>query len=217
MRETKIIAVILGICACVAASSVKAATIPAGTTLTVSTVSAFSSKTVVGRSFRGETRSGRLGQWTRSIESWKQSIRKDRVVSLQSAQKRSADSGTHLRLGERPQRRCENECVPAGKPADDGASGAVWSYSRHVSDYPRHRYAVPATSTSHVVTAASPTVDDDHRSPLQKQGSAKATPAFCRSQRAACVTVVGEAVGSPRFRRRIRSSSAMVCGSWHAP
>ena len=54
MRETKIIAVILGICACVAASSVKAATLPAGTTITVSTVSAFSSKTVVGRSFEGK-------------------------------------------------------------------------------------------------------------------------------------------------------------------
>ena len=37
MRETKIIAVLLGICVCVAASSVTAATIPAGTTLTVST------------------------------------------------------------------------------------------------------------------------------------------------------------------------------------
>ena len=35
MKETKIIAVILGTCACVAASSVTAATIPAGTTLTV--------------------------------------------------------------------------------------------------------------------------------------------------------------------------------------
>ena len=54
MRETKIIAVILGICPCVAASSVTAATIPAGTTLTVSSVSPFSSKTVVGRSFEAK-------------------------------------------------------------------------------------------------------------------------------------------------------------------
>ena len=38
MRETKIIAVLLGICACVAASSVTAATIPAGTTLAVTTL-----------------------------------------------------------------------------------------------------------------------------------------------------------------------------------
>src|SRR4030095_15731957 len=38
----------------IAASSVNAATIPAGTTLTVSTVSAFSSKTVVGRSFEAK-------------------------------------------------------------------------------------------------------------------------------------------------------------------
>jgi hypothetical protein len=54
MKETKIIAVILGTCACVAASSVTAATIPAGTTLTVSTVSLISSQTVVGRSFEAK-------------------------------------------------------------------------------------------------------------------------------------------------------------------
>jgi hypothetical protein len=54
MRQTKIIAVLLGICACFAASFVNAATIPTGTTLAVSTVSQFSSKTVVGRTFEGK-------------------------------------------------------------------------------------------------------------------------------------------------------------------
>ena len=54
MNQTQIIALASVICACVAASSVNAATIPAGTTLTVSAVSAFSSKTVVGRSFEGK-------------------------------------------------------------------------------------------------------------------------------------------------------------------
>ena len=54
MKQAKITAVISVICACVAVTSVKAATIPAGTTLTVSTVSAFSSKTVVGRSFEAK-------------------------------------------------------------------------------------------------------------------------------------------------------------------
>jgi hypothetical protein len=54
MKQTKTIPIIFVICACVAASSVNAATIPAGTTLTVSTVSAFSSKTVVGRSFEAK-------------------------------------------------------------------------------------------------------------------------------------------------------------------
>ena len=52
MNQTKIIAVIA--ITCVAASFVNAATIPAGTTLTVSTVSQFSSKTVVGRTFEGK-------------------------------------------------------------------------------------------------------------------------------------------------------------------
>jgi hypothetical protein len=54
MNQAKIIALISVICAGVAASSVNAATIPAGTTLTVSTVSQFSSKTVVGRSFEAK-------------------------------------------------------------------------------------------------------------------------------------------------------------------
>jgi len=54
MRKTKIIAVILGICVCVAASSVTAATIPAGTTLTVSSVSPFSSRGAVGKTFEAK-------------------------------------------------------------------------------------------------------------------------------------------------------------------
>jgi hypothetical protein len=45
--------VIAVICGCFAASSANAATIPAGTTLTVSSVSSFSSKTVVGRTWEG--------------------------------------------------------------------------------------------------------------------------------------------------------------------
>ena len=54
MKQTKIIAVISVISACLAASSVNAATLPAGTTLSVSTVSSFSSKTVVGRTWEGK-------------------------------------------------------------------------------------------------------------------------------------------------------------------
>ena len=54
MRKTKIIAVTSIICAYAAAQSLNAATIPAGTTLTVSTVSQFSSKTAVGRSFEAK-------------------------------------------------------------------------------------------------------------------------------------------------------------------
>jgi hypothetical protein len=37
----------------------------------------------------------------------------------------------------------------------DGASGAVWSYSRHASDYPWNLDAVPASAISDVVAAAS--------------------------------------------------------------
>jgi ABC-type thiamine transport system substrate-binding protein len=52
MNQTKIIAVIA--IACVAASFVNAAKLPAGTTITVSAVSSFSSKTPPGRSFEGK-------------------------------------------------------------------------------------------------------------------------------------------------------------------
>jgi len=54
MKQTKVIAVISVICACVAASSVNAATIPAGTTITVSAVSSFTSKTPPRRSFEAK-------------------------------------------------------------------------------------------------------------------------------------------------------------------
>ena len=54
MKLTKSIPVIYVICACVAASSVNAPTIPAGPTLPVSTVSLITSQSVVGRSFEAK-------------------------------------------------------------------------------------------------------------------------------------------------------------------
>lgn len=51
MKKTKTIAVITVICACFAASSAIAATIPAGTTIAVSTVSLITSQDAVGSSF----------------------------------------------------------------------------------------------------------------------------------------------------------------------
>jgi hypothetical protein len=54
MKLTKSIPVISVICACVGASSVTAATIPAGTTLIVSTVSLITSQSVVGRTFEAK-------------------------------------------------------------------------------------------------------------------------------------------------------------------
>jgi len=54
MKQTKVIVVISVVCACVAASSLNAATIPAGTTITVSAVSSFTSKTPVGRTWEGK-------------------------------------------------------------------------------------------------------------------------------------------------------------------
>jgi hypothetical protein len=54
MNQTKIIVVISVICASIAVSSLNAATIPAGTILTVSTVSLVTSQSIVGRSFEAK-------------------------------------------------------------------------------------------------------------------------------------------------------------------
>jgi hypothetical protein len=54
MIQNKFLTLIATCCACFAASSLNAATIPAGTTLTVSTVSLISSQTVPGRSFEAK-------------------------------------------------------------------------------------------------------------------------------------------------------------------
>jgi hypothetical protein len=54
MIPYKFIIVIGVVCTCFAASTLNAATIPAGTTLTVSTVSLVTSQSVVGRSFEAK-------------------------------------------------------------------------------------------------------------------------------------------------------------------
>jgi hypothetical protein len=54
MIPDKFTAVIAIICVCFAASSLNAATIPAGTTLTIRTVSSISSKDAVGRTFAAQ-------------------------------------------------------------------------------------------------------------------------------------------------------------------
>jgi hypothetical protein len=54
MIRYKFIAAIATVCVCFVASSLNAATIPAGTTLTVTTVSLVTSQTVVGRSFEAK-------------------------------------------------------------------------------------------------------------------------------------------------------------------
>ena len=54
MKYSKFTAVIAAICACVAASSLSAATIPAGTALTVKTTSQISEREPVGRTFTGQ-------------------------------------------------------------------------------------------------------------------------------------------------------------------
>jgi hypothetical protein len=54
MKPTKSSSVIAAICVCIAASSANAATIPAGTTITVSTVSLITSQNAVGSTFEAK-------------------------------------------------------------------------------------------------------------------------------------------------------------------
>ena len=54
MNQPKIIALTSVICACVAASSLNAATIPAGTTITATTVSLITSQQAVGSTFEAK-------------------------------------------------------------------------------------------------------------------------------------------------------------------
>jgi hypothetical protein len=54
MKLTKTSSVIAAICVCIAAASVNAATIPAGTTITVSTVSLITSQNAVGSTFEAK-------------------------------------------------------------------------------------------------------------------------------------------------------------------
>ena len=96
MRETKIIAVILGICVCVAASSVTAATIPAGTTLTVNTVSLISSQTAVGRSFEAKIAQDVSVKGNVVLKAGTKVFGKVSVFSCQSSQIRTTRCGTCL-------------------------------------------------------------------------------------------------------------------------
>ena len=54
MIRNKFNTVIVAVCACFVASSLNAATIPAGTTLAVTTVSLLTAQDVVGRSFEAK-------------------------------------------------------------------------------------------------------------------------------------------------------------------
>jgi hypothetical protein len=54
MKHSKLIAGIAAICACVAASSLSAATIPAGTSITIKTTSQISERDPKGRTFTGQ-------------------------------------------------------------------------------------------------------------------------------------------------------------------
>src|SRR5215471_7006470 len=54
MKHSKFIAGMAAICACVAASSLSAATIPAGTALPIKTTSQISGRDAVGRTFTGQ-------------------------------------------------------------------------------------------------------------------------------------------------------------------
>jgi hypothetical protein len=77
MKRNKFIVIISIICACFAASSSHAATMPAGTTLTVSTASSISSQDPVGRTFAAQINQDGHRWGEGSVESWNKGVWKD--------------------------------------------------------------------------------------------------------------------------------------------
>ena len=131
MKQTKIIAVISVICACVAASSVNAATIPAGTTLTVSTVSLISSQTVVGRSFEAKIAQNVsvkgnvvLKAGTKAFGKVSSSRRNPRKSEPLTVELTSVSvNGRNVAV--------KTNSVATARPTANSAPGALWTYRRH--------------------------------------------------------------------------------------
>ena len=131
MIRNKFNTVIVAVCACFVASSLNAATIPAGTTLTVTTVSLVTSQDVVGRSFEAKIAQDVSVNGNVLLKAGTKAFGKIRSSRANPRKIRAAHCGTDVRFGERTQRRGEDEQRPAGKPAPNSATGAVWTYRRH--------------------------------------------------------------------------------------
>src|SRR5205085_416526 len=87
-----------------------------------------------------------------SVESWNEGVRKNQVLSRESAQIRATHPGTYVAFGERTQGRSKHQQRPTGKRATDGAPGAVWTYGWYIDSQPGHQNAVSTCATSRVIT-----------------------------------------------------------------
>jgi hypothetical protein len=133
MNRTKIIAVISAVCASVAGSSVNAATIPAGTTLTVNTVSLITSQDAVGSSFEAKIAqdvsvkgSVLLKAGTKAfgkVSSSRRNPRKSASLSVELASVSVNGRNVPVKTND----------VRTARPTANSAPGALWTYRRHDS------------------------------------------------------------------------------------
>jgi len=133
MRPNKYIVSIAIVCASFAVPCLNATTIPAGTTLTISTVSLITSQDAVRSSFEAKLAQDVSVKGHVVIESWNKGIWEGQLFSSQSPQVRATFCGTGVRFGERTQCGGENEQRRTARPTANSATGAVRAHCRHNS------------------------------------------------------------------------------------
>ena len=138
-----------------ATGSLNAATIPAGTMLTVSTVSLISSQTVVGRSFEAKLAKNISVKGSVVLKAGTKSFGK--ITSSRANPRKSGPTrrGTLLNRGKWTQDPGKNQRHPASRASPDSATSPLRTYRRHNSGQSRHHAAVRAPATCHDLMLAS--------------------------------------------------------------
>ena len=134
MKQTKIIAVISVICACVAASSLNAATLPAGTTLTVNAVSQFCSRAVVGRTFEAKLAQDVSVNGKVLLKAGSKAFGK--IASSRSNPRKNDPLTVELTSVSVNGRNVpvKTNAFQPGSPTGHSTPGALWTYRRNISD-----------------------------------------------------------------------------------
>ena len=132
MIQNKFHTVIAAVGVCFAASSLNAATIPAGTTLNISTASSISSQDPVGRTFAAQIDRDVAVKGTvvlkagtkafGKIRSSRANPHKSEPLSLELTS--ISVNGRNVAV--------KTNGVPTGYPDDDRTTGALWTYRRHI-------------------------------------------------------------------------------------
>ena len=135
MIRNKFYTVIAAVCVCFAASSLNAATIPAGTTLNVSTASSISSQDPVGRSFAVEIDQNVAVKGTVLLKAGTKAFGK--IKSSRANSRRSEPLTLELTSISVNGRNVaiKTHSVQPGSPTSNSATGTVWTYRGHIDRY----------------------------------------------------------------------------------